>query len=76
MREDVIAPINAKDKENKINEELKRSGLRVYYRFDKVNLKRNTWEYTLVFCDFCSKEKFISVWEIINKHYQDWLRRI
>ena len=74
MREDVIPPLNAKDKENKINEELKSAGLRVYYKLDKV--KHNTWEYTLVFCEFSSKEKFNCVWEIINKHYQDWLRKI
>jgi hypothetical protein len=71
---DVIPPLNARDKENKINDDLKDAGLRVFYKLDKV--KGNNWEYTLVFCEISSKEKFNCAWEIINKHYQDWLRRI
>lgn len=61
-----------KEREREIKKELEKLGLRVYFKLDKINHEYNAWEHTVGFFEVLPQDKYNKVWEVINKHYQNW----
>jgi translation initiation factor IF-2 len=67
-------PPEVKQQENEIVAELRKLGVQVYFKINKVDPKTKTWEHSITFQKVYLKEETEKVMDVIRKHYEKWTK--
>ena len=67
-------PPEVKQQENEIIAELRKLGIQVYFKINKVDPKTKTWEHSITFQKVHLTEETDKAMDIIRKHYEKWTK--
>jgi translation initiation factor IF-2 len=67
-------PGEVKQQETEIIAELRKLGIQVYFKINKVDPKTKAWEHSITFQKVHTKEETEKVMDVIRKHYEKWTK--
>ncbi|MGD0160507.1 MAG: hypothetical protein ABSB89_09445 [Candidatus Bathyarchaeia archaeon] len=69
-------PSTIQEKEKRILSELKKQNVRVSHSLVKIDAKTRAWEHRIGNFEDTTKEDIDKLWEIVSKHFKEWLESI
>jgi hypothetical protein len=67
-------PPEVKQQETEIVAEIRKLGIQVYFKINKVDPKTKAWEHSITFQKVHNKEETEKVMDVIRKHYEKWTK--
>jgi hypothetical protein len=67
-------PPEVKQQESEIVAELRKIGIQVYFKINKVDPKNKAWEHSVTFQKVHTKEEYDKVIDIIRKHHEKYVK--